>query len=544
MNAEIRNTIRGIINKLWAGGISDPITYIVQLSYLIYLKMLDEEETRRLLRIRTTGKGQSLYPQQASRFRWKEWRFKSGEDLVKFIRDEVFPYMASLVENEPRVAEYFRDATLEIQDPTLLKDVIDELDKIPFSKLPPDTKGDIFEYMLTHIKQASLNGQFRTPRQIRMLMVEMTDPDFHDTVYDPACGTGGFLIDAVEYVLAKYSETPTELPIYGEDWLENTGKTIEQLKAANPKLQTYRHGPGERLPDWSILEQSIFGVDVSRQLMRIAVMNLVLHGLQNANVKRGNTLSEFGGLTDDDLRREYKIILSNPPFAGTIPKDSMRTDLPTNSKKSELLFLSVMMKSLAPGGTCAVVVPEGLLFGSTTAHVDLRTKLVQEFETLAVISLPAGVFKPYAGVKTSILVFRKPVSAKKVQKIWFAEILNDGYDPEKITGGVRCETPDQNDIPEILALWKPFKASGYKTPPGVEGKAILPPGSSPSKSWWVTNDVLEAEQYNLSASRYKPQVSEKPPEDDPADLIRETLKLERQITQGLEKLLADIQIEV
>lgn len=540
MNAEIRNTIRGIINKLWAGGISDPITYIVQLSYLIYLKMLDEEETRRLLRIRTTGKGQPLYPQQASRFRWKEWRFKSGDELVKYIRDEVFPYMASLVENEPRVAEYFRDATLEIQDPTLLKDVIDELDKIPFSKLPPDTKGDIFEYMLTHIKQASLNGQFRTPRQIRMLMVEMTDPDFHDTVYDPACGTGGFLIDAVEYVLAKYSETPTELPIYGEDWLENTGKTIEQLKAANPKLQTYRHGPGERLPDWSILEKSIFGVDVSRQLMRIAVMNLVLHGLQNANVKRGNTLSEFGGLTDDDLRREYKLILSNPPFAGTIPKDSMRTDLPTNSKKSELLFLSVMMKSLAPGGTCAVVVPEGLLFGSTTAHVDLRTKLVQEFETLAVISLPAGVFKPYAGVKTSILVFRKPVSAKKVNKIWFAEILNDGYDPEKITGGVRCETPDQNDIPEILALWKQFKASGYKTPPGVEGKAILPSGSTPSKSWWVTNDVLEAEQYNLSASRYKPQISEKPPEDDPADLIRETLKLERQITQGLEKLLAEV----
>lgn len=540
MNAEIRNTIRGIINKLWAGGISDPITYIVQLSYLIYLKMLDEEETRRLLRIRTTGKGQPLFPQQTSRFRWKEWRFKSGDDLVKFIRDEVFPYMASLVENEPRVAEYFRDATLEIQDPTLLKDVIDELDKIPFSKLPPDTKGDIFEYMLTHIKQASLNGQFRTPRQIRMLMVEMTDPDFHDTVYDPACGTGGFLIDAVEYVLAKYSETPTELPIYGEDWLENTGKTIEQLKAATPKLQTYRHGPGERLPDWSILEQSIFGVDVSRQLMRIAVMNLVLHGLQNANVKRGNTLSEFGGLTDDDLRREYKIILSNPPFAGTIPKDSMRTDLPTNSKKSELLFLSVMMKSLAPGGTCAVVVPEGLLFGSTTAHVDLRTKLVQEFETLAVISLPAGVFKPYAGVKTSILVFRKPVSAKKVNKIWFAEILNDGYDPEKITGGVRCETPDQNDIPEILTLWKQFKASGYKTPPGVEGKAILPPGSVPTKSWWVTNDVLEAEQYNLSASRYKPQISEKPPEDDPSDLIRKALELERQITQGLEKLLAEV----
>lgn len=540
MNPEIRQKIKGIIDKLWAGGISDPITYIVQLSYLIYLKMLDDEESRRQHRIRATGKGQSLFPQQASRFRWKEWRFKSGDELVKFIRDEVFPYMASLVEAEPRIAEYFRDATLEIQDPVLLKDVIDELDGIPFAKLPPDTKGDIFEYMLTHIKQASLNGQFRTPRQIRMMMVDMVDPDFHDTVYDPACGTGGFLIDAVEYVLAKYSDSPTELPIYGEDWMEATGKTIDELKKENPHLQTYRNGPGEKLPDWSVLENSVFGVDVSRQLMRIAVMNLVLHGLQNANVKRGNTLSEFGGLTEEDLRRRYKVILSNPPFAGTIPKDSMRTDLPTDSKKSELLFLSVMMQSLAPGGTCAVVVPEGLLFGSTKAHVELRKKLVHDFEMLAVISLPAGVFKPYAGVKTSVLMFRNPSSAKKVKNVWFYEIKNDGYDPDKITSGVRAETPEQNEIPAMLAEWKKYKDSGFKTPPGVKGKSLLEPGSDEPKSWWVTNKLLADEDFNLSAARYKPQVAEKPPEDEPEELIEQTLKLEQELADGLKALLKDV----
>jgi type I restriction enzyme M protein len=544
MNPEIRQKIKGIIDKLWAGGLSDPITYIVQLSYLIYLKMLDDEESRRQHRIRATGKGQSLFPQQASRFRWKEWRFKNGDELVKFIRDDVFPYMASLVEAEPRIAEYFRDATLEIQDPVLLKDVIDELDGIPFAKLPPDTKGDIFEYMLTHIKQASLNGQFRTPRQIRMMMVEMVDPDFHDTVFDPACGTGGFLIDAVEYVLAKYSETPTELPIYGEDWMESTGKTIEELKQANPRLQTYRHGPGEKLPDWSILENSIFGVDVSRQLMRISMMNLVLHGLQNANVKRGNTLSEYGGLTEEDLRRKYKVILSNPPFAGTIPKDSMRADLPTNSKKSELLFLSVMMQSLAPGGACAVVVPEGLLFGSTKSHVELRKKLVEEFNVRAVISLPAGVFKPYAGVKTSVILFTKPIDHRKSTidnaRVWFYELKNDGYDPEKITGGLRAETPGQNEIPAMLVEWKRYKASGFKTPPGVEGKSLLAPGSDNPKSWWVPNTALADEEFNLSATRYKPQVGEKPPDDDPCELIEQTLKLERDIVNGLENLLKDV----
>jgi type I restriction enzyme M protein len=540
MNPEIRQKIKGIIDKLWAGGISDPITYIVQLSYLIYLKMLDDEESRRQHRIRATGKGVSLFPQQASRFRWKEWRFKSGDDLVKFIRDEVFPYMASLVEAEPRIAEYFRDATLEIQDPVLLKDVIDELDGIPFAKLPPDTKGDIFEYMLTHIKQASLNGQFRTPRQIRMMMVDMIDPDFHDTVYDPACGTGGFLIDAVEYVLAKYSESPKELPIYGEDWMDATGKTIDELKQENPNLQTYRNGPGEKLPDWSVLENSVFGVDVSRQLMRIAVMNLVLHGLQNANVKRGNTLSEYGGLTEEDLRRKYKVILSNPPFAGTIPKDSMRTDLPTNSKKSELLFMSVMMQSLARGGTCAVVVPEGLLFGSTKAHVELRKKLVHDFEMLAVISLPAGVFKPYAGVKTSVLMFRNPTSTKKIKNVWFYEIKNDGYDPDKITSGVRAETPEKNEIPAMLVEWKQYKNSVFKTPPGVKGKSLLEPGTDEPKSWWVTNTLLAEEDFNLSAARYKPQVGEKPPEEEPEELIKKTLKLERDIVKGLENLLKDV----
>ena len=171
------------------------------------------------------------------------------------------------------------------------------------------------------------------------------------------------------------------------------------------------------------------------------MMNLVLHGIRNAQIKRANTLSEMGGLTEDDLYRKYKVILSNPPFAGVLPRDSIRKDLPTNSKKSELLFLAVMMESLAPGGRCAVVVPEGLLFGSTQAHKDLRKKLVEDFELLAVISLPAGAFKPYAGVKTGVLVFRRPVFVENHKerladrKVWFYEVKNDGYDPDKIVGG-------------------------------------------------------------------------------------------------------------
>jgi type I restriction enzyme M protein len=547
---EIRRKLDRITDILWAGGVTNPITYIEQLSYLVYLKLLDEEESNRELQVRLTGGGSNgrdrlLFPMQAERYRWSKWRFKSGRDLRDFVRDEVFPYMSSLVKEEPRIAEYFRDAILEIVDPNVLKQVVDEIDEIEFRKLGTDVKGDIFEYLLTHLGQSALNGQFRTPRQIRTMMVEMVDPDLGDTIYDPACGTGGFLIDAVEYILAKYSTEPKEEPIYGEEWLEKRDQALEQARTEIPNLQTYRKGSGEKIPDWGLLEHAIYGIDVSRQMMRIGMMNLVLHGIRNANVKRANTLSELGGLTEDDLRREYKVILSNPPFAGVLPRESIRKDLPTNSKKSELLFLGVMMEALAPGGRCAVVVPEGLLFGSTQAHVDLRRKLVEDYELLAVVSLPAGVFKPYAGVKTGVLVFRRPTASanreKKAEKVWFYEVKNDGYDPDKIVGGGRPETPDKNDIPDLLRQWRMFKDSGFREPPGVEAGALLAPGSEQPRCWWATVEAIAANDYNLAAGRYKPQVAQKAPEEDPAELIREVLTIEREITDGLEKLLKEVE---
>jgi type I restriction enzyme M protein len=527
------------------------VTYIEQISYLIYLKLLDEEESSRLLKSRlmgdsTTGNNKLLFPGQAERYRWFKWRHKSGSDLRNFVRDEVFPYMGSLVKEEPQVAQYFRDAVLEIIDPNVLKQVVDEIDSIEFSKLGTDVKGDIFEYLLTHLGQSALNGQFRTPRQIRVMMVEMIDPEIGDTIYDPACGTGGFLIDAVEYILSKYSTEMQEVPIYGEEWLEKRGQTVEEAKQEIPTLQTYRKGPGEKIPDWNILERSIYGIDVSRQLMRIAMMNLVLHGIRKANVKRANTLSDMGGLSEDDLNRRYKVILSNPPFAGVLPRESIRKDLPTNSKKSELLFLAVMMEALAPGGQCAVVVPEGLLFGSTKAHVDLRRKLVEDYNLRAVVSLPAGVFKPYAGVKTGVLVFYRPDNGvskktKASHKVWFCEIRADGFDPDKITGGARPETPDRNDIPDLLRQWTEYKKSGFKSVPGVEAGSLLPPGNAEPRCWWATVKLIADNDYNLAAGRYKPQIAEKAPDEDPTQLIREMLKIEHEIASGLEKLLHEVE---
>jgi type I restriction enzyme M protein len=553
LNQDLRRKLDRITDILWAGGVTNPVTYIEQISYLIYLKLLDEEESNRELRARMiTGKGNGngngklLFPKQAERFRWSKWRFKSGTELRNFVRDEVFPYMASLVKEEPQIAEYFRDAVLEIIDPNVLKQVVDEIDSIEFNRLGTDVKGDIFEYLLTHLGQSALNGQFRTPRQIRTMMVQMLDPDLGDTIYDPACGTGGFLIDAIEHILGKYSSDPQEVPIYGEEWLETRGLTVESAKAEFPTLQTYRKGPGEKLPNWGVLEHSIYGIDVSRQMIRIAMMNLVLHGVRHASIKRANALSDLGGLSDDDLSRRYKVILSNPPFAGVLPKESIRKDLPTNSKKSELLFLGVMMEALAPGGRCAVVVPEGLLFGSTAAHTELRTKLIDDFDLFAVVSLPAGVFKPYAGVKTGVLVFRRPetLTSRKVKlerKVWFYEVRTDGFDPDKIVGGGRPETPDRNDIPDLLRNWALYKASRFLDAPGIEARTLLASGAEEPRCWWATTKAIAEADYNLAAGRYRPQVTQRPLDEDVATLVRETLEVERGISSGLEKLLVELE---
>jgi type I restriction enzyme M protein len=585
MNQDIRKKLDRITNTLFAGGVTNPVTYIEQISYLIFLKMLDEEESGRELQSRLKGKtdnnrGQLLFPKQAERFRWSKWRFKSGNELRDFVRDDVFPYMASLVKEEPHIAEYFRDAVLEVVDPNVLKQVIDEIDSIEFAKLGTDVKGDIYEYLLTYLGKIDSQtlGQFRTPRQIRQMMVSLVDPDLGDTIYDPACGTGGFLIDSIEHILAKYSVEPKEIPIYGEEWLEARNQTIAQAKKAIPTLQVYRKGAGEKLPDWGLLEHSIYGIDVSRQMMRIAMMNMVLHGVRNAQIKRANALSEMGGLTEDDLARKYKVILSNPPFAGALPQESVRKDLPTNSRKSELLFLGVMMEALAPGGRCAVVVPEGLLFGSTSAHDELRKRLVEDFDLLAVISLPAGVFKPYAGVKTGILVFRKPeksmskiikgaalgaavggpvgavagavlgglankASNKKESQsriIWFYEIKADGYDPDKISGGGRPETPERNDIPDLVLKWNEYKKSKFKNPPGIKVDTLLKAGTDQPSCWWATVETITENGYSLAASRYKPQIAETTSQEDPVQLIKETVTLEREIVRGLEKLLDEV----
>jgi type I restriction enzyme M protein len=446
------------------------------------------------------------------------------------------------------VATFFADARFQFEDPHVFKEVVDILDTFQFAKLGPDVKGDIFEYQLLKLQNQAKSdlGQFRTPRQLRQFMVQLVDPDIGDTIYDPACGTAGFLVEALDHILAKYSTETRLVPIYGEGWEETKGfKSVEAAKNAIPNLQTYPRGMGDRLAkdDWKKLEAAIYGHDVSGQMVRVSQMNLVLHGVPKARIRRANALSETGGLTEDDKNRRYKVIIANPPFAGLLPKDSIRSDLPTNSKKSELLFLAIMMDALAPGGRCAVVVPEGLLFGSTEAHVDLRKKLVTEFHLQAVISLPAGVFKPYAGVKTSVLVFSKGsagVPPASSSKVWFYEIKNDGYDPDKVSGGGRVETPNENGIPALLKAWAIYKASNFQNPPGPEANTLLEADPEEPACWWASLGRIAESGYNLSAGSFKPSQASKGNDDDPNKLIAELVGIEKSILDGLEKLSASL----
>jgi len=547
MNSEIRQKLDKVTNIMFSGGLANPITYVEQLSYLLYLKLLDEAENQHtqaeLLGI--TLDRPTLFPAQAKRYRWSEWRFKSGNDLLDFVGDEVFPYMSSLVREAPSVATFFAEARFQFEDAHVFKEVVDILDTFQFAKLGPDVKGDIFEYQLLKLQNQAKSdlGQFRTPRQLRQFMVQLTDPDIGDTIYDPACGTAGFLVEALDHILAKYSSETRLVPIYGEGWEETKGyQSVEAALKEMPQLQTYHRGIGDKLAkdDWKKLEASIYGHDVSGQMVRVALMNLVLHGVPKARIRRANALSETGGLTEDDKNRRYKVILANPPFAGLLPKDSIRSDLQTNSKKSELLFLAIMMVALAPGGRCAVVVPEGLLFGSTEAHTDLRKKIVTEFHLQAVISLPAGVFKPYAGVKTSVLVFSKPNNQEQLtsnsRSVLFYEIKNDGYDPDKVSNGGRVETPNDNGIPALLETWKAYKATGFQNPPGPEANILLDSNADEPACWWASIERIAESGYNLSVAPYKPSIPTRANGEDPLELVDQLLKLESSIATGLQEL--------
>lgn len=497
ITGEIKSQIDRIWNDFWTGGISNPLTVIEQFTYLIFLKQLDDKQI--LIEKETTMLGSSLkkniYSVEQSELRWSSFKDKDPELMYQlFTRPQVnidnltaFDFMKTLGATGGKFSEYMKGATFMIATPKLLDKVVQQIDKLPLSN--KDTKGDLYEYMLGKIAEAGTNGQFRTPRHIIRMMVELLAPKKDDTICDPSLGTAGFLVAASEYI----RETQP-------DWF------LEKDFREHYNTQMFN------------------GMEIDPSMMRIASMNLQLHGIETPNLMGGSALAE-----SNDKTSKYSVILANPPFKGALDYEEVEKSLLqiTKTKKTELLFLSLILRMLKLGGRAAVIVPDGVLFGSSTAHKNLRKELVDNQQLQGVISMPSGVFKPYAGVSTAILLFTKTNSGG-TDNVWFYDMKADGYslddkrnllisedaleqcftEPENILQ----ETTDKCDIPNILLDWnKVADLSPSAVAELVEART--------QQSFLVSKADIVANDYDLSINRYKETIYEEVHYEKPSSLI-------------------------
>ena len=476
---EQKSLIDKLWNTFWSNGISDPMTVIMQISYLLFIKELDDRQILAEKKALRTGRPVENpvfdeTPEQ-QKMRWSKFRDFAPDVMLQVVRDNVFPFIKNM--GGEKFAKYMKDAVFMIQSSSLLSAAVDTIDNLDMQDL--DTKGDLYEYLLSKIAQAGINGQFRTPRHIGKMMVELADIQPNDIICDPACGTAGFLICAIMYLKEKHP-----------DMFMN-----EQLKNHFNK-------------------DMFFGYDFDYSMLRIASMNMMSHGHKNPNIDYQDSLSEdYSGLKDI-----CTCVLANPPFSGSVNDGNIAKNIisEVNTKKTELLFLALMIRILKTGGRACVIVPDGVLFGTSNAHKAIRKKIIDEQQLVAVIAMPSGVFKPYAGVSTAVLLFNKTNSGG-TDKVWFYDMQNDGFTLND------NRTPiEENDIPDII---KSFKNRHNED--NTDRKA---------KHFFVDVEEIRQNGYDLSVNKYKEIEYEEVHYDDPKTIIADIQKLETEIQQGLKEL--------
>ncbi|KZS40049.1 N-6 DNA methylase [Aquimarina aggregata] len=516
ITGELKSSIDKIWNDFWTGGISNPLTVIEQFTYLIFLKRLDDKQLliEREANLLGVLKEKPIYtPEQAS-LRWSNFKQKDPEIMFElFTRTQrelddltVFDFMKNVGKDGGVFAEYMKGATFMIPTPKLLDKVVQQIDALPLENR--DAKGDLYEYMLSKIAEAGTNGQFRTPRHIIRMMVEMTKPRKDDIICDPACGTSGFLVSSGEYIQQKH-----------QDWFyEEDFRTHYNQKMFN-------------------------GIEFDPTMLRIGSMNLQLHGIETPILVGKDSLSKSNG----DINDAYTLILANPPFKGSLDYDDVESSLlkTTKTKKTELLFLSLMLRMMKIGGRAAVIVPDGVLFGSSNAHKSIRKELIENQQLQAVVSMPGGVFKPYAGVSTAILFFTKTNSGG-TDNVWFYDMKADGLSLDDkrnllVTEEAleQCFTEPENiqeevkgkcDIPNILLDWEEVH----------ETKNHKKFQNRKSQSFIVPKTEIKENDYDLSINRYKEIEYEEIQYEKPEILIEviKQLDIERKNSLlNLEKLL-------
>ena len=531
LTPDMRRAIDQIRDYLYGGGYPDPVANAEQLSFLFFFYLvegIDADNKRRAKVLKTpyqplfegqwklrnplnAQRGEDTVPRD--RFRWSVWaKGLSGEALVRFVRDEVFAFFAEL--GEGAAHNFMNGARLTIDDPTVLTQVVNLVDGLRLDQSDADTKGDLFEHVLRQIKQAGELGQFRTPRHIIRAIVETIDPKVGETIYDPAAGTAGFLVAAYNHMRLANS-SPSAIQEVELDGKKQTRGLGDKLSAAQvTALQT----------------ATFYGNDVDPKMVRLATMNLTLRGLPNVRIHLRNVLTTT---LDNERKAElglpqegYQVILANPPFSGRVDKDRVVEEVKVGtSTATELLFLKYMMDSLRSNGRCGVIVPEGVLFGSTTAHKELRRQLIENNRVEAILSLPGGVFQPYSGVKTSVLFFKQGGATEKVM---FLHADNDGYKLD-----ANHDNPIQaDDLPGLIEAYR-AKEDNWATWQGRDTTAEWA-----NKWWFADTATLRTNDFNLSAGRYRPMSQAAVEHRDPRELLDELASIEAEILEEVEALRA------
>ena len=494
ITGELKNKVDGIWDVFWAGGLTNPLDVIEQITYLMFIHDLDEADTRKAKESAMLGLPfESIFTGEVrvgdrtidgNQLKWSVFRDFPAERMYSVMQEWVFPFIKELHgDKESAYSKYMGDAIFKVPTPLMLSKVVDKLDDI-FADMAEahdvDVRGDVYEYLLNKISQSGVNGQFRTPRHIIKMMVDLVEPKPGDTICDPACGTSGFLIASGEYLKERHKE---------EVLFDPAGKD-------------------------HYMNHMFFGYDTDRTMLRIGAMNMMTHGVDNPFIEYRDSLSDQNGDKD-----KYSLILANPPFKGSLDYDIVSADLlkVCKTKKTELLFVTLFLRMLRVGGRCACIVPDGVLFGSSKAHKAIRREIVENNRLEAVISMPSGVFKPYAGVSTAVLIFTK-TGAGGTDDVWFYDMQADGYSLDD----KRSEIKD-NDIPDIIQRF--HNLEGEKERKRTEQGFLVPRAD------------IEANDYDLSINKYK-EVEYVPIEYPPTEEILANI---REIETEIQKELAELE---
>lgn len=485
ITGELRNKVDKIWETFWTGGITNPLDVIEQFTYLLFIKQLDDVETTKENEANFLGiPFESMFSEDCQKYRWSKFKnLGSAEEMYDVVLNGVFPFIKNLHQDgDSAYAKYMGDAIFKIPTPSMLTKIVDSIDGLELGEA--DTKGDLYEYLLSRVATAGTNGQFRTPRHIIKMMVNLVKPTPEDIIIDPAMGSAGFLIEAQQYLRENHA-----------DMFLNAG------------LREHFNN------------NMFYGNDMDRTMLRIGAMNMLLHGVDNPNISYRDSLSEQNIDTE-----KYTLVLANPPFKGSLDYEAVSSDLLkiTKTKKTELLFLALFLRILKKGGRAAVIVPDGVLFGSSNAHKQIRKEILDNNKLDAVISMPSGVFKPYAGVSTAILIFTKTGSGG-TDKVWFYDMKADGFSLDD-----KRQEISENDIPDIIERLNNFEAEAER--------------KRTQQSFFVPVEEIVSNDYDLSINKYK-EVEYEAVEYEPTEVIFEKIEeIETQIQQELaelKKLLCD-----